>query len=193
VIPEIGELSLLNLRQLADRLRRLEPGRLSPAPPEGYWLLLEERFRSEFLAHWQTLDDDGWQECAEAAGRLSDWVVTHGGLSRWHARTRQFHLFAQLLLAAGPRPEIPLTDPARLLRAFLDGFPYSPEAAEQRLDTGLPELHLPMLPMPQLRWVEHLFPPGPDLDTYRAWQDVLSRSSGVPESERAPWPRGEKP
>ncbi|MFB9688581.1 hypothetical protein [Amycolatopsis plumensis] len=192
MIPEIREWKRLDLRQLAGRLRGLDPARLSPPPHEGYWLLLEQRFRTEFLTRWRTLDSAGWRECAEVADELSALVVSHGGLSPWHARSRRFHLFTELLLEAGPRIEVPLTDPARLLRAFLDGFPYSPAEAEPRLGTGLPELHLPMLLMPQLRRVEHLFPPGPDLDTYRAWQDVLSRSSGVPESERTPWPRGDE-
>jgi hypothetical protein len=191
MIPDHEDFIGMDFRQLLAWMSGAGGDEVSRLDSNG-WILVEERFRDGLLAKWRTLTGDEWLLCGQLARQIYEWAETYSEISRLSVAHRRYHLFTQLLLEAGPRPEVPLTDPARLLREFLDGFPYSIDEAERRLDTVFDELHEPMLPMAQMRRVEHLFPASAELDEYRAWQDLWARVTGVPESERAPWPRGGK-
>jgi hypothetical protein len=169
VTPTYADLARLDLRRLVDRVARIDP----TAGTGVNWLLYEYHFRTTVIEHWDELDGAGLQRCAETFERLLTWLEVYGDVPRWMVAHRRFHLSTALLLRAGPQPAFPLTDPARLLRAALGEFPYPPEESRRRRNRSAEEHHA-RLHLPLLREAEHLFPPGPDLDTYRAWQETES-------------------
>lgn len=162
-IPGAAELARLGFRDLLDRIARLEP--TTETGPGANWLLIEYHVRTRILERWEALEGHGWQHCADAFDHLLTLLGRYGDVPRWMVVARRFHLSTELSLAAGPRPGFPLTEPARLLRALLDEFPYPPAEAHRRSE----DQHRATLHLSTLRRAEHLFPPGPDLDAYHAW------------------------
>jgi len=105
---------------------------------------------------------------------------------------RRFHLFTELLLRAGSRPEVPLVDPVRLLRAFLREFPCSVAEGARRVaawqtrfdDAEFRALSAPMVVELHLRRIEHLFTPSPEFEEYQAWMELWARVRGVPDEDQ---------
>ena len=172
-IPEYTELVRTDVSELVRRFARLEP--TAETGPGVNWLLFEGFFRTKLLEDREELRPQGWQQAAAALDNLATWLEEYAGLPRAEIVRRRFHLFTELLLVAGPRPEFPLTDPARLLRAALDEFPGAPENAPplwpDELHRAFPVLNL-------VSRAEHLFPSGPDLATYHAWWSVWHDRAG---------------
>jgi hypothetical protein len=184
VIPELDELEVLSFADLVDRLAAIRTGELAALDPEvladGQWTLLGEQFREGLIAHSRGLDAAGWRRCDEVAGNLFAWSETFGRLSHSSITAARFHLSASLLLEVGPRPELALLSPGRLLADFAAELPCSPAQARRtasrwRGEPDLGELRrfaAPMVLAGQLDRIAHLLPASRDRETYLEWKDL---------------------
>ncbi|ONI84488.1 hypothetical protein ALI144C_15180 [Actinosynnema sp. ALI-1.44] len=177
VLPLSLDLELMEFTELVALVNGLAIAELAGLDPEQLaeepWDLLREHFHAELVRTCRTLTDQDWQHCAELSGKVVHLARTYGGESE---DATDYEIFAHLLLRVGTRPEFPLTDPARLLRAFLDELPYPIEEAGRRTDRLYDDLHDPMGNLAWARRVEHLFPSSADLDEYREWQRLWNRA-----------------
>ncbi|KFU76840.1 hypothetical protein SAMN04489729_7227 [Amycolatopsis lurida] len=180
VLPAFAEVRSMTFRELIDMLAAVDPARLAKANPidllEAPWVLIDENLRGGFIKHCRELTDDRLRHCAEIAETFFSWLVPYGGYSRQSATGDRFHLSATLILAIGPRTDIALLDPMRLLHEFLHDSP-PVETARELLAGPSPGPEARAIVgrlslLEQLRRIDHLLPPSAEKGRYEQWKTL---------------------
>ncbi|WP_410664183.1 hypothetical protein [Amycolatopsis sp. lyj-84] len=180
VLPTFSEARWMTFEELTDRLSAVDPARLARANPidllEAPWALIDEDFRGGFIKHCRELTDDRLRHCAGIAETFFSWLVPYGGYSRQSATANRFHLSATLILAVGPRTDIALLDPIRLLHELLHDSP-SVETARELLGGPSPGPEARAIVgrlslLEQVRRIDHLLPPSAEKERYEQWKTL---------------------
>ncbi|MBB1157683.1 hypothetical protein [Amycolatopsis dendrobii] len=185
MIPPRQELHGLGFRDLAARLeaaRITERPQAEPADQDAYyydWYLAVRWFKEKFVETCRELTEAEWPRYAKLADNLLWAAKEFSDLDRTQLVYDRFHLSSALLRRVPPRSDIPLLNPAQLLKGYLSELSISPEEAKEMksrrdLLNKVDERKLweTRWLMSQIKFVDHLFSESPELDEYRKWKDV---------------------
>ncbi|WP_406640252.1 hypothetical protein [Amycolatopsis sp. WGS_07] len=185
MIPTQQELHGLGFRDLAARLeaaRVTEPPQTEPADPDAYhydWHLAIRWFKERFVETCRDLTEAEWSRYAKLADDLLWAAREFSDLNQRQLVFDRFHLSSALLRRVPPRSDIPLLNPAQLLKDYLSEVSISPEEAKEMKSrrhllnkSEDRELWETRWLMTQIKFVDHLFPESPELDEYRKWKEL---------------------
>ncbi|MER5561519.1 hypothetical protein ACFW17_26000 [Streptomyces sp. NPDC058961] len=146
------------------------------------WMAAAQQFAVRLQGGWASLSDAEWRDAARAWAALLAAAERATGPQGNEWLQRDQYLRASLLDRMGPRPGLPLLDPALLLDRALDAMPMDRESAAalaprwRELDRA-EMLRLRMIKrlLAPLRLVEPLLADQARHGEYEAWRRVAER------------------
>ncbi|MFH8408677.1 hypothetical protein ACH4FX_28340 [Streptomyces sp. NPDC018019] len=122
----------LDILDLDGHLQRWSPDGVRTAQGDvNHWLGAVGKFADRIIEAAPELDGSRWPAVSDAWLRLLAAAENSVGGQRLEWRRRDHNLTSVLLEEVGPRAEIPLRDPARLLDDVLDAMPMDRATARE--------------------------------------------------------------